>query len=414
MRDNEPGVPLYVDIQLIDTNTCAPLSGAALDFWHCNSTGVYSGVSAAGNGGSDADDSNLDATFNRGIQETSSDGVAQFITTFPGHYMGRATHIHIMSHSPGKWTKLENNTITGNTQNSHVGQLFFDSSLIDEVEKLAPYNTNTQPLTTNAEDFIMAEESADVDPIVEYVLLGDKLEDGILAWVSVAVNASATFEARPAVNLTADGGVVNPGGMRGPGGGPGCGGGPPPGMNSTGGPPSGMRGGAGGNRTMGGPGGPPGGFKCDDHSTETGGGEGDAPPAVSSSASAGTGKPTIDGSAPVPSATLATSSGGAAPSATPSAGAGGEHGQDCDCEEGGKPGQPGHGPGPHHGEHHGKPPSHDDKMRPDHHQSHWEYEAEWKWEKHGDQGKKQNEDEEEHDSDSDDSDDSDDDSDDEE
>lgn len=27
------GVPLYMDIQLINTNTCEPLLGVALDFW---------------------------------------------------------------------------------------------------------------------------------------------------------------------------------------------------------------------------------------------------------------------------------------------------------------------------------------------------------------------------------------------
>lgn len=402
MRDNEPGVPLYVDIQIIDTNTCSPLAGAALDFWHCNSTGVYSGVSASGNGNSDADDSNLDTTFNRGIQETSSDGVAQFLTTFPGHYTGRATHIHIMSHSPGKWTKLANNTITGNVQNSHVGQLFFDDSLIAEVEKLAPYNTNTQALTTNKEDFIMAEESADVDPVVEYVLLGDSLEDGILAWVSVAVNASASYTARPAVNYTEDGGVVNPGGGMGGGpGGPGCGGGPPPGMNFTGGPPMGMRNGSfpggPGNGTAGGFGG----MKCGNatdnatgNSTDNSTGTGGAPQNFRSSG--------VPESFSLSSATPVVSS-GAAPSATPSVGGEGE-GQ---CSRPGRPGNGTHGNGTHGGHGH-RLPSQGNKMRPNRHQSHWENKERSKW-----QQSQQDEDDSDSDSDSESDSDSDSDSDDE-
>jgi protocatechuate 3,4-dioxygenase beta subunit len=60
--------------------------------------GVYSGVIASGNGNSN-DDSNLDATFLRGLQKTDDEGVAQFQTIFPGHYTGRATHIHGSSFS---------------------------------------------------------------------------------------------------------------------------------------------------------------------------------------------------------------------------------------------------------------------------------------------------------------------------
>jgi protocatechuate 3,4-dioxygenase beta subunit len=57
--------------------------------------GVYSGVQASGNGDS-SDASNLDATFLRGIQPSNDEGVVQFESIFPGHYTGRATHIHGM------------------------------------------------------------------------------------------------------------------------------------------------------------------------------------------------------------------------------------------------------------------------------------------------------------------------------
>lgn len=50
------------------------------------------------NGAGDADPENLDITFHRGLQQLDADGAAQFHTTFPGHYEGRATHIHIMVH----------------------------------------------------------------------------------------------------------------------------------------------------------------------------------------------------------------------------------------------------------------------------------------------------------------------------
>lgn len=245
ITDGQAGVPLTVDIQIIDTNTCQPLPNVALDFWHCNSTGVYSGVVSQGNGNS-GDAANINATFHRGIQSTDTDGVVQFHTTVPGHYTGRATHIHIMAHTEGNWNLLANNTITGGTTAAHVGQLFFDQDLISQVEATSAYSSNTQALTTNAEDMILSQEAANIDPFLEYVLLGNSIEDGVFAWIAMGVNASASNTVQAAVNFGEGGGVANAnGGMGGMGGGPGGGGGGPGGA-----PPNGtMGGGPGGNGT---------------------------------------------------------------------------------------------------------------------------------------------------------------------
>lgn len=89
ITDDEEGVPLTLDIQIIDVKTCEPVPDAFLEIWHCNSTGVYSGVVANGNGNTD-DTTNLDKTFHRGIQQSNEDGVVTFETFFPGHYTGRA------------------------------------------------------------------------------------------------------------------------------------------------------------------------------------------------------------------------------------------------------------------------------------------------------------------------------------
>ncbi|ETN14582.1 hypothetical protein PPTG_07597 [Phytophthora nicotianae INRA-310] len=124
-----------------------------------------------------------------------------------GHYTSRATHIHILGTYNG--TLLENNTYSGGYA-SHVGQLFFDQDLISEVELTAPYSTNTQELTTNAEDQILSEEAAeDFDPFFEYVLLGDSVSDGVLAWISVGVDMTRAQTITAAGTLTADGGVMS-------------------------------------------------------------------------------------------------------------------------------------------------------------------------------------------------------------
>jgi hypothetical protein len=182
-----------------------------LEMWHCNATGVYSGVSASGNGNSD-DTSNLNTTFLRGIQPSDVNGVVQFETIFPGHYTGRATHIHILSHNVNETTIRTNGTLLGSSftaHSSHVGQIFFDQSIISQVEETSPYNTNTQSLTTNAEDDILASEATDMDPFVEYVLLGDSVSDGILAWISIGVDPTTDSETTSAGTYYKSGGVAN-------------------------------------------------------------------------------------------------------------------------------------------------------------------------------------------------------------
>lgn len=228
VSENQQGVPLFLDVQFVDTSTCEPVPAVLVDFWHCNSTGVYSGVSATGNGDSN-DTSNLDATFLRGIQQTDVNGVVQFESIFPGHYTGRATHIHIMSHAIGNTTIRTNGTILGSngtTHASHVGQLFFDQDLISQVEATEPYSSNTQDITLNSDDSILGQEADSMDPFVQYLFIGDKIEDGILAWIRIGIDSSADDEINSAATIYKEGGVANQNGM---GGGPGgnAGGSPP-------------------------------------------------------------------------------------------------------------------------------------------------------------------------------------------
>ncbi|KAI0310611.1 Intradiol ring-cleavage dioxygenase, partial [Amylostereum chailletii] len=205
LREDQAGVDLYVDVQLIDVTTCEPVSNVFIDFWHANSTGVYAGIVANGNGNSD-DASNLNSTFLRGIQETDADGVAQFLTVFPGHYTSRATHIHILAQENG--TTFANGTYKASDV-KHVGQFFFDQDLITQVEATSPYTTNTQTLTTNAEDSILSSEAGTIDPVLEYVLLGEDVSDGIFAWGAMGINVTASYDVSSAATLTEDGGVAN-------------------------------------------------------------------------------------------------------------------------------------------------------------------------------------------------------------
>lgn len=176
------GVPLFLEVQYVDVSTCGGVPNLATDVWNCNATGVYSGVSSQ---------AGLNTTFLRGIQISDHDGVVQFETIFPGHYEGRATHTHLLTHANASVSS--NGTIqVWNSPVSHIGQLFWPEDLREEVEALAPYNTNTVEVTTNEEDMwsiIQADES--YDPFPQYVYLGDTVDQGIFAWIQIGINTTA-------------------------------------------------------------------------------------------------------------------------------------------------------------------------------------------------------------------------------
>lgn len=186
VTETQAGVSLALDLQVLDVDTCEPVPNAYLEIWHCNSTGVYSGVTATGNGDGSAD--NLNATFLRGVQQTDADGTVQFHTLVPGHYNGRTNHIHVMLHINA--TAFSNGTLIDTTHVGHVGQAFFDQDLLTQVEATSAYSSNTQTVTTNEEDMILSQEAETSDPFIEYVLLGETVEDGLLGWLSFGVDSA--------------------------------------------------------------------------------------------------------------------------------------------------------------------------------------------------------------------------------
>lgn len=206
IAETQEGVSVVVDGQFIDITTCEPITDLYWDLWHANSTGVYGGVIGNGNGNS-ADTSNLNNTFLRGLQPTDSDGVAQFTSIFPGHYAGRATHMHVVTHIGG--TVLANETYVGGDV-THIGQLFFDQSLITEINSnYSPYTTNTIAIVDNADDRVFAEETlTNSDPVMDWVMLGDEVSDGLFMWITMGIDSTASYSASAAAAYGADGGVV--------------------------------------------------------------------------------------------------------------------------------------------------------------------------------------------------------------
>src|SRR6267142_4821961 len=65
ITDGRPGAPLQLRAFVVNASTCKPIKGAAVDIWHADAGGVYSGF------GSGA----ASRTFMRGIQRTNAKGL---------------------------------------------------------------------------------------------------------------------------------------------------------------------------------------------------------------------------------------------------------------------------------------------------------------------------------------------------
>jgi hypothetical protein len=118
-------------------------------------------------------------------------------------------------------TLLPNNTIAGGAV-THVGQAFFDQDLLSLVERVEPYASNTQAIMTNEQDGIFMQEAEGYDPMVEYVLLGDDVSQGLFGWITFGIDSTYSRNVSAAASWTDKGGVANPnpgfGGPGGPGG----------------------------------------------------------------------------------------------------------------------------------------------------------------------------------------------------
>lgn len=110
-RDDEPvrrdlaedreGAPLALGIRLAGPDG-TPLGGAAVEVWHCDALGRYSGFPPPEPTGTVAQPQYLPGeTFLRGRQITDAAGMVEFRTIYPGWYPGRTVHIHTMVHASG-------------------------------------------------------------------------------------------------------------------------------------------------------------------------------------------------------------------------------------------------------------------------------------------------------------------------
>ena len=100
IRENSPGIPLHLSLNVTDDYFCKPIEAATVEIWHSDAIGLYSGVdniefdlTTMRDSGKSVD--TRGKSFLRGQQTTGADGHVEFTTIIPGWYTGRLAHIHL-------------------------------------------------------------------------------------------------------------------------------------------------------------------------------------------------------------------------------------------------------------------------------------------------------------------------------
>ncbi len=175
--ENRHGVPLALALTVVDANTCEPLRDAAVDVWHCDALGTYSGEPSEGS---------ASETYLRGIQLTDAKGRAEFATIYPGQYPGRTTHIHIKVHLGGQ---RSGGAYSGGRV-SHTGQLFTADRDDAEVFALTPYSRNTVEITPRDADAIYRDQGGSSSVLALERVGTDLARDGFTARATLGISAS--------------------------------------------------------------------------------------------------------------------------------------------------------------------------------------------------------------------------------
>jgi protocatechuate 3,4-dioxygenase beta subunit len=161
------GVPLTVELKIVDSTTGAAKSGAAVYLWHCDIAGRYSlytqGVT--------------NENYLRGVQEADGNGELSFTSIFPAAYSGRWPHIHFEVYpSLAEATKAGSPTVTS--------QLALPKDTCDVVYATDGYSQSIRNLaqTSLARDMVFSDGAELETPTVT----GD-VRSGFVASLTVGV-----------------------------------------------------------------------------------------------------------------------------------------------------------------------------------------------------------------------------------
>jgi len=194
------------------------LKRAAVDIWHCDALGIYSGYESmsgggggggtpptgtptgeptgtpptggpGGGGGGGHQDPTDDERYLRGTQLTDAHGSVEFKTVFPGWYQGRAVHIHTKVHVDGK---LTDSGYEGGYA-CHTGQFFFAETAVLASADVAPYSTSTTTRTTLDEDTIYGGGGTQ-DGLLKLKYRKGHIEKGVIGSITMGVDPDETHD----------------------------------------------------------------------------------------------------------------------------------------------------------------------------------------------------------------------------
>ncbi|MGB8938856.1 MAG: intradiol ring-cleavage dioxygenase [Streptomyces sp.] len=223
ITEDREGIPFTLRLKVIDSDTCRPLKRAAVDIWHCDALGIYSGYESmsggggggtpptgaptgtptgtpptggpgggdggGGGGGGGHQGPTDDERYLRGTQLTDQHGYVEFRTVFPGWYQGRAVHIHTKVHVDGKMT--DSGYEGGHA--CHTGQFFFTETAVLASAEVAPYSTSTTERTTLDEDTIYGGGGTQ-DGLLKLRYRKGHIEKGVIGTLTMGVDPDETHD----------------------------------------------------------------------------------------------------------------------------------------------------------------------------------------------------------------------------
>jgi protocatechuate 3,4-dioxygenase beta subunit len=233
ITEGKVGVPLKLRVTIVDVKTCRPIPNAALDIWHCDAGGIYSGYTSFNpggpggpglgrgpggrppgsesggprpmggpGGGPPKHQPTDDKVFLRGVQISDAQGVVEFSTIYPGHYQGRVNHIHMKVHiggSPAAAPPQSTGSSASAAQSqysgghvAHTGQMFFSEDISKFVSATHPYADHKIHRTTIEEDMVFNGQGGATAIAKLTPMNSTQFSDGYVATLTVAIDPEAT------------------------------------------------------------------------------------------------------------------------------------------------------------------------------------------------------------------------------
>lgn len=193
ITEGKAGIPMALRITVVDAESCAAIENAAVDVWHCDVNGFYSGFTEADPDPQDPnpyqDDGSDPDTFLRGVLLSDANGLVEFQTIYPGWYVSRDVHIHMKVHVGGA---TEDGTYDGGTT-AHTGQLAFSDSFTERISQVEPYASRISTWTRLEEDGVFSGLD-DNDPAYFLTLTPvdeSDLSQGIVGEITVGIDPGA-------------------------------------------------------------------------------------------------------------------------------------------------------------------------------------------------------------------------------